>query len=192
MARIAEAELEQLKASVPVAGLVEASGVKLTWQGADLAGLCPFHTEDTPSLKVTPGKNLWHCFGCGTGGGPLDWVMKRRGVSFRHAVELLREDAGLADTPATATRSSVRTLESPVSRVGVWSSIDSHAGDHRPRARPLHWMPVRTRSGGRVGATAWHSGFGRRGVTQAGSFPSQRLDRSAVSHATFQSSSPRG
>ena len=115
MARIAEAELERLKADVPVAGLIEASGVKLTRQGADLAGLCPFHAEDTPSLKVTPSKNLCHCFGCGVGGGPIDWVMKRRGVSFRHAVELLREDAGLAEAPAAATRSTVRVLESPVS-----------------------------------------------------------------------------
>ncbi len=46
MARIVEAELERLKASVPVAGLIEASGVKLAQQGADLAGLCPFHAED--------------------------------------------------------------------------------------------------------------------------------------------------
>jgi DNA primase len=118
MARIADAELERLKA-VPLAGLIEASGVTLARQGADLAGLCPFHAEDTPSLKVTPGKNLWHCFGCGAGGGPIDWLMKRRGVSFRHAVELLREDAGLAETtadPATAAkRSTVRVLESPVS-----------------------------------------------------------------------------
>ena len=91
MARISEAELDRLKASVSVADLVASDGVVLSRQGADLAGLCPFHAEDTPSLKVTPGKNLWHCFGCGAGGGPIDWVMKRRGVSFRHAVELLRE-----------------------------------------------------------------------------------------------------
>ena len=115
MVRIAEAELERLKASVPLASLIEASGVVLARQGADLAGLCPFHAEDTPSLKVTPGKNLWHCFGCGVGGGPIDWVMKRRGVSFRHAVELLREDAGSAEAPAAVKRSTVRALESPVS-----------------------------------------------------------------------------
>jgi DNA primase len=88
MARIAEAELERLKASASVADLVASDGVVLMRQGGDLAGLCPFHAEDTPSLKVTPGKNLWHCFGCGAGGGAIDWVMKRRGVSFRHAVEL--------------------------------------------------------------------------------------------------------
>jgi DNA primase catalytic core len=90
MARIAAAELERLKA-VPVADLVAASGVVLARQGADLAGLCPFHAEATPSLKVTPSKNLFHCFGCGAGGGPIDWVMKTRNISFRHAVELLRE-----------------------------------------------------------------------------------------------------
>ena len=39
---------------------------------------------------MTPAKNLWHCFSCQIGGGPIDWVMKQRGVSFRHAVELLR------------------------------------------------------------------------------------------------------
>ena len=91
MARIGEAELERLKALVSVADLVVASGVVLARQGVDLAGLCPFHEDREPSLKVTPGKNLWHCFGCGAGGGPIDWVMKQQGVSFRHAVELLRE-----------------------------------------------------------------------------------------------------
>lgn len=94
MARIDAAELDRLKASVPVAGLAEAGGVALARRGADLVGLCPFHDDATPSLVVTPGKNLWHCFGCGAGGGPLDWVMRRQGVSFRHAVELLREGEG--------------------------------------------------------------------------------------------------
>ena len=42
---------------------------------------------------VTPHKNLWHCFSCQLGGGPIDWVMKAEGVSFRHAVELLEGDA---------------------------------------------------------------------------------------------------
>jgi DNA primase catalytic core len=119
MARITDAELERLKAGVPVAGLIEASGVALSRQGADLAGLCPFHADDTPSLKVTPGKNLWHCFGCGAGGGPIDWVMKRRGVSFRHAVELLREPAGMAENPtsflAAASSTAPARLASPVS-----------------------------------------------------------------------------
>jgi hypothetical protein len=97
MARIPEAEIERLKEAVPVERLVEASGIELKRGGKDLLGRCPFHEDTTASLVVTPAKNLWHCFGCGVGGGPIDWVMKRQGVSFRHAVELLRADVGLVD-----------------------------------------------------------------------------------------------
>ncbi|MFM7461121.1 MAG: CHC2 zinc finger domain-containing protein, partial [Burkholderiales bacterium] len=89
-------------------------------------GRCPFHADDTESLVVTPAKNLWHCFGCQIGGGPIDWVMKKQGVSFRHAVEILRDGgtagarsppssslAAHAADPSTATvvkRSTVRAL----------------------------------------------------------------------------------
>jgi len=113
MARIPEAEIERLKSEVSVVRLVEAAGIVLARQGKDLAGRCPFHEEDTPSLIVTPEKNLWHCFGCSAGGGPIDWVMRRNGVSFRHAVELLRE--GLpAVTEGTVKRTTVRALPPPV------------------------------------------------------------------------------
>lgn len=91
MARIPEAELERLKAQVSVEHLVEASGVEFKSAGKDLLGRCPFHDDREASLIVTPGKNLWHCFACQIGGGPIDWVMKTQGVSFRHAVEFLGE-----------------------------------------------------------------------------------------------------
>ncbi len=46
-----------------------------------------------PSLVITPEQNLWHCLGaCQAGGSVIDWVMRAEGVSFRHAVELLRKD----------------------------------------------------------------------------------------------------
>lgn len=94
MARIPDAELARIKAEVSVQRLVEGCGVALRRQGRDFVGACPFHEDDSPSLVVTPGKNLWHCLGaCGRGGGPIDWVMTAQGVSFRHAVELLRESA---------------------------------------------------------------------------------------------------
>lgn len=100
MARIAESEIERLKSEVAVERLVEASGVALKKSGKDKLGRCPFHDDETASLVVTPAKNLWHCFGCGIGGGPIDWVMRRNGVSFRHAVELLRADSSLAAVAA--------------------------------------------------------------------------------------------
>jgi DNA primase catalytic core len=116
MARIPEHEIERLKAQVSVERLVEASGIELKRGGKDLLGRCPFHADDTASLVVTSAKNLWHCFGCGVGGGPIDWVMKRNGVSFRHAVELLRADLSLAagSGEGALERSRVRKLPAPV------------------------------------------------------------------------------
>ena len=122
MARIPDTEVQRLKEEVSVQRLVESSGLVLARQGKDLAVRCPFHADDTASLVVTPAKNLWHCFGCGVGGGPIDWVIKMQGVSFRHAVELLREGLPLAagaqggDTgqPRVVKDGTVKKLAAPV------------------------------------------------------------------------------
>jgi len=93
MARFPGEEIERLKREVSLQRLVEAQGIELKRHGADLLGLCPFHADREPSLVVSPKKNLWHCLGaCQKGGSVIDWVMKIRGVSFRHAVELLRNE----------------------------------------------------------------------------------------------------
>lgn len=97
MPRIPEDELERLKRTVNLVALVESAGVVLARTGQDLVGLCPFHEDRDPSLVITPDKNLWHCLGaCNQGGSVIDWVMKMKGVSFPHAVELLRTDPTLA------------------------------------------------------------------------------------------------
>ena len=101
MARIPDDEIERLKQDVSLERLVEAQGIKLKRHGADLLGLCPFHDDREPSLVVSPKKNLCHRLGaCQTGGSVIDWVMKSRGVSFRHAIELLRNDHPSLATPA--------------------------------------------------------------------------------------------
>ena len=95
MARIPDDEIERLKAEVSVLALVQAKGIALTRHGADWLGRCPFHDDKTPSLVISPVKNLWHCLGaCGTGGSVIDWVMRERGVAFRRAVELVRAEVG--------------------------------------------------------------------------------------------------
>jgi DNA primase catalytic core len=119
MARIPEEEVERLKDEVSLERLVEAAGVVLRRQGRDLVGCCPFHEDRSPSLVVSPAKNLWHCLGaCQAGGSVIDWVMRTEGVSFRHAVELLRDGVApsmVVGGPAPA-RSSVRRLPSPLER----------------------------------------------------------------------------
>ena len=117
MARVAEAELERLKLEISVERLATARGVALKRHGADLIGRCPFHEDRTPSLVVSPAKNLWHCLGaCQAGGSVIDWVMKAEGVSFRHAVELLRADLPVTSPSTKVVKASVvRKLAAPVS-----------------------------------------------------------------------------
>ena len=117
MPRIPEPALQRLRQGVSVQRLVEAAGIALKKAGKDQLGRCPFHDDREASLVVTPAKNLWHCFGCGIGGGPIDWVIKQRGVGFREAVALLEDDPSLAAamgaegrTAATPARSAARTL----------------------------------------------------------------------------------
>lgn len=110
MARIPDVEIERLKEEVSLVRLVESSGVKLTKRGKDWLGCCPFHEDGTPSLSVTPDKNLWRCFGCDAGGDVIAWVTKREGVSFRHAVELLKEGYAPAAGSAPVKASTVAKL----------------------------------------------------------------------------------
>ena len=118
MARIPDTDLQRLKDEISVQRLIESSGVELKKLGKDLAGKCPFHADDTASLVITPAKNLWHCFGCQSGGGVVDWVIKLRGVSFRHAVELLKDETALTSLAAGGShpikQSTVRSLAAPV------------------------------------------------------------------------------
>ncbi len=101
MARIPTDEVERLKREVSLERLVQAQGIELKRHGADLIGLCPFHDDKSPSLVVSPKKNLWHCLGaCQAGGTTIDWVMTQQRVSFRQAVEILRAD--VLPSPASA------------------------------------------------------------------------------------------
>lgn len=102
MARLPEEEIERINREVSVERLVEASGIEHKRSGKDLVGLCPFHADRDPSLRVTAATNLWRCPSCGASGNAIQWVMKRNGVSFRHAFELLNEGlSALAAAPVS-------------------------------------------------------------------------------------------
>lgn len=65
--------------------------VNLKRAGVNLKGLCPFHSEKTPSFVVSPGKNLFKCFGCGKGGNPVHFLMEHDGLTFPEAIRRLAE-----------------------------------------------------------------------------------------------------
>ncbi|MBD2822103.1 toprim domain-containing protein [Xenorhabdus sp. 42] len=124
MARIPDAELQHLKSAVSLVAVIEQQGRKLTPRGKDMIVLCPFHQEKTPSMVITPSKNLYHCFGCNAGGSVLDWVMHTEGLSLRHAVEWLR--GMLGENPAVQP-----LLESPESPLLAENEAGRQALLHR-------------------------------------------------------------
>ena len=69
--------------------------VQLTKKGGNLFGLCPFHNEKTPSFSVSPDKQIYHCFGCGKGGGVVSFIMAIENLSFPDAVRFLAEKNGM-------------------------------------------------------------------------------------------------
>jgi DNA primase len=69
--------------------------VHLQKSGRYFKGLCPFHTEKTPSFFVFPETQRWHCFGCGSGGDIFNFVMQLEGIDFRTALEDLARQAGV-------------------------------------------------------------------------------------------------
>ena len=126
MARIPDHEIERLKEEVALERLVAAAGVELARRGKDLVGRCPFHEDRTPSLVVSPEKNLWHCLGaCQAGGSVIDWVMRWEGVSFRHAVELLRD--GVAPSGGAGVREGRRGSRSTIAKLP--SPLEASAND---------------------------------------------------------------
>lgn len=70
------------------ADIVEVVGdyVNLTRRGANYMGLCPFHNERTPSFSVSPKRNFCHCFSCGKGGSPVNFIMEKEGISYHDAL----------------------------------------------------------------------------------------------------------
>lgn len=70
--------------------------VKLQRRGSNYFGLCPFHNEKSPSFSVSPGKQMYYCFGCGAGGGVFHFIMEYENYTFPEAVRFLAERAGIS------------------------------------------------------------------------------------------------
>ena len=87
-------EIDRVIEATDIVALVS-KYVKLTKNGKNYKGLCPFHHEDTPSFIVSPDKKLAHCFGCGGGGDPIKFLMQIEGIDFPTALNKLAEENGI-------------------------------------------------------------------------------------------------
>lgn len=103
---ISKETIEQVLMRTDITTLI-GSYVSLKRAGANLKGLCPFHSEKTPSFTVYPADNSFYCFGCGAGGDAISFIRKRENLDYPDAVEFLAQRAGITivkDERATVSR----------------------------------------------------------------------------------------
>ena len=89
-----ESFLQELTARCDIYDIVSRY-VKLKKSGSNYFGLCPFHNEKTPSFSVSRDKQIYHCFGCGAGGGVINFVMQMENMTFPEAVRHLAAQVGM-------------------------------------------------------------------------------------------------
>ena len=90
MGRISEQIIEQIRSTADIIEVVSGY-VQLKKRGRNYFGLCPFHNEKTPSFSVNPEKQIFKCFGCGTGGSSIDFIMEFEKLDFIESVRYLAQ-----------------------------------------------------------------------------------------------------
>ena len=86
--------ISEIKDRLNVADII-ASYIPMKKSGTNFKAVCPFHSEKTASLMISPEKQIWHCFGCGEGGNVFSFVMKYENLEFPEALKILAERAGV-------------------------------------------------------------------------------------------------
>lgn len=105
---IDERFLDELNARCDIVDIVSRY-VSLKKKGSNYFGLCPFHNEKTPSFSVAPDKQMFYCFGCGKGGGPVRFIMDAEGLDFTDAVRFLAKEYHM-EVPETGSSPQTRHL----------------------------------------------------------------------------------
>ncbi len=108
---IPESTIEDIRRAADIVEIVSET-VVLKPAGRHLVGLCPFHSEKTPSFTVNPEKQIFHCFGCGEGGNVFSFVMRHQGLTFPEAVRWLadRYHIAIPETARSGAAANARDL----------------------------------------------------------------------------------
>src|SRR5438874_7792774 len=117
MPQVKQDAVQEIKDRLDLVDLIS-EHLRLQKAGRDLKGLCPFHQEKTPSLYVSPEKQLWHCYGCQKGGDHFTFIQDIEHVGFRGALRLLAEKTGviLEESPGAVRQ---RELKRTISKLNL-------------------------------------------------------------------------
>ncbi len=122
--------LDELLARTDIVDLVSES-VRLTKKGNSYWGCCPFHSEKTPSFHVVPDRQMYKCFGCGKGGGAINYVMELENLPFKDAVAVLAQRAGM-QMPEFGTAPGARERRDRILEINRQAARTFHRWLHGP------------------------------------------------------------
>ncbi len=108
--RISEEKIRDIRERTDIVTVVS-SYLPLRRAGANHIGLCPFHAEKTPSFNVNPARQIFHCFGCDTGGDVFSFLMRMEGLAFPEAAKRLGERAGVEIEEETLSATEIKERE---------------------------------------------------------------------------------
>ena len=133
--------------------------VHLTRKGRNYFGLCPFHSEKSPSFSVSPDRQIFHCFGCGVGGNVYTFLMKIEGITFKESLEQLAERANIQlPTYENSADAAKDELKAKVYKVNEFAAEFYHQNLYKPVAR-IGQEYVKKRKMNRETLEAYRIGF---------------------------------
>jgi DNA primase len=103
-------KISEIKHSADILEIIS-DAVVLKKAGRNYLGLCPFHSEKTPSFTVSPDKQMFYCFGCGEGGNVFTFVMKQEGIAFPEAVRFLAKRFGIVIVDQTSSPGAKKQMD---------------------------------------------------------------------------------
>ena len=135
MIRYSDEIIEEVRQNNDVVDIIS-QYVHLTRKGRNYFGLCPFHSEKSPSFSVSPDRQIFHCFGCGVGGNVYTFLMKIEGITFKESLEQLAERANIQlptlDNGADTAREE---LKAKVYKVNEFAANFYHQNLYQPNAK---------------------------------------------------------
>lgn len=136
MVRYSEELIDEIRNSNDIVDIIS-QYVILKRSGRNFFGLCPFHKEKTPSFSVSPDKQIFHCFGCGTGGNVIHFISKIENVDFKESLEILADRAGIKlPTLENNVDSKRLELKEKVYEINKLVAMYYHETLYKPQAKP--------------------------------------------------------